>query len=98
MLESKEESRSCMKRMNSNGEITEAWGTPSLIQLTLERKRSTLTVIDLTERKLAIHLIRLWWRPNSYSLVRCFFQSLSKVFSISKEITLLSPYDSRAEY
>ena len=57
MLEDVEVSRSLMKRMMSTGEITEPWGIPALIECRLERKPSTLTAIDLSERKLPVHLI-----------------------------------------
>ena len=33
-------------------EMTEPWGTPALMECRLERKPSTLTAIDLSERKL----------------------------------------------
>ena len=39
-------------------EITEPWGAPALIEFRLERKPSTLTAIDLSERP-ANHLIRV---------------------------------------
>ena len=58
MLENVEVSRSLMKRMNSTREMTEPWGTPALIEGKLERKPSTLTAIDLSERKLPIQLMR----------------------------------------
>ena len=48
-----------MKRMKSTGEITEPWGTPAMIECKLERKPSTLMAIDLSERKLPIHLMRV---------------------------------------
>ena len=64
MLEDLEVSRSFMKRMKSTGEMTEPWGTPALLECRLE-KLSTLTAIDLSERKLPIHLMRVWWRPKS---------------------------------
>ena len=44
------EKRSSMKRMESTGEMTEAWGTPALIECRLEWKLSTLTAIDLAEK------------------------------------------------
>ena len=50
MLEDLEVSRSLMKRMKSKGEMTEPWGTPALIECRLERKPSTLTAIDISER------------------------------------------------
>ena len=59
MLEDVEVSRSLMKRMNSTGEMTEPWGTPALIECRLERKPPNLTAIDLSERKLPIHLMRV---------------------------------------
>ena len=52
-----EVSKSVMKRMKSTGEMTEPWGTPALMEFRLERKPSTLTAIDLSERKLPIHLM-----------------------------------------
>ena len=60
MLEDVEVSRSFMKRMKSTGEMTEPWGTPAFIECRLERKTSTLTSIDLSERKLPIQLIYLY--------------------------------------
>ena len=54
MLEDVEVSRSLMKRMKSTGKMTEPWGTPALMKRRLERKLSTLTAIDLLERKLPI--------------------------------------------
>ena len=57
MLEDVEISRSLMERMKSTGEMTEPWGTPGLIDCRLERKPSTLMAIDLSERKLPIHLM-----------------------------------------
>ena len=59
MIEDVEVSRSLMKRMKSTGEMTEPWGTPALIECRLERKPSTLTAIDLSERKLPINLMRV---------------------------------------
>ena len=59
MLEDVEVSRSFMKRMKSTGEMTESWGTPALMECRLERKLSTLTAIELSERKLSIHLKRV---------------------------------------
>ena len=59
MLEDVEVSRSLMKRMKSTGEMTDPWDTPALIESILERKPSTLTAIDLSERKLPIHLMRV---------------------------------------
>ena len=59
MLEDVEVSRSFMKRMKSAGEMTDLWGTPALIERKLERKPSTLTAIDQSERKLSIHLMRV---------------------------------------
>ena len=50
---------SLMKRKKSTGEMTEPWRTPALIECRLERKPSTLTAIDLSERKLPIHLMRV---------------------------------------
>ena len=98
MLEDIEVSRSLMKRMKSTGEMTEPWGTPALIECRLKRKQSTLTAIYLSERKLPIHLMRVRWRPNMGSLARrplC--QTQSKALEKPREITLLSPQDSRAE-
>ena len=98
MLEDVEVSRSLMKRMKSTWEMTEPWGSPALIECRLERKPSTLTAIDLSGRKLPIHLMRVWWRPNVKCLARrplC--QTQSKALEISREIALLSPQDSRAE-
>ena len=60
MLEDVEVTRSFIKSMKSTGEITEPWGTPSLMECRLERKPSTLTAIDLSERNLAIQLMRLF--------------------------------------
>ena len=57
MLEDLEVSRSLMKRMKSTGEMTEPWSTPALIECRLERKPSTLTAIDLSERKLPMQLM-----------------------------------------
>ena len=79
-----------MKRMKSTGEITEPWGTPASIECILERKPSTLTASDLSERKLPIYLMRVRWRPNIGSLARrplC--QTRSKALEILREITLL---------
>ena len=91
MLEDVEVSRSLMKRMKSTGEITEPWVTPALIDCRLERKPSNLTAIDLSERKLPIHLIRVWRRPNIGSLAkRPLYQTRSKALQISREITLHS--------
>ena len=59
MLEDVEVSRPFMKRIKSTGEMTEPLGTPALIECRLERKPSTLTAIDLPERKLPIHLMSL---------------------------------------
>ena len=59
MLEEVEVIRSFMKRMKSTGEITEPWGTPALMECRLERKPSTLTAIDLSERKLPIQVMSL---------------------------------------
>ena len=59
MLEDVEASRSFMKRMKSTGEITEPWGIPALMECRLKRKPSTLTAIDLSERKLPIQLMRV---------------------------------------
>ena len=59
MLEDVEVNRSLMKRMKSTGEMTEPWGTPALIECRLERKPSTLTAIDLSERQLPIQLMRM---------------------------------------
>ena len=59
MLVDVEESRSFMNRIKSKGEITEPRGTPVLIECRSERKPSTLTAIDLSERKLPIHLMRV---------------------------------------
>ena len=59
MLEDVEVSRSWMKRRMSTGGMTEPWGTPALIECRLERKPSTLTAIDLSERKLPINLMRV---------------------------------------
>ena len=39
MLEDVEVSRSFMKRMKSQGEMTEPWGTPAFIECRLERNR-----------------------------------------------------------
>ena len=59
MLEEVEVSRSFMKTMKSTGEMTEPWGTQALMECRLERKPSTLTEIDLSERKLQIYLTRV---------------------------------------
>ena len=59
MLEDVEVSRSFMKRMKSIAEITEPWATPALMECRLERKTSTLTAIDVSERKLPIQLMRV---------------------------------------
>ena len=89
MLEGVEVSRSLMKRMKrmkSTGEMTEPLGTPAFIECRLERKPSTLTAIDLSERKLPIHLMRVRWRPNIGSLARrplC--QTRSKALGISRD-------------
>ena len=64
MLVDAEESRSLMKIMKNIGEMTEPWGTPALIERILERKPPTLMAIDLSERKLSIHLLRVWWRQK----------------------------------
>ena len=48
-----------MKRMKSTGEVTEPWGIPELMECSLERKPSTLTAIDLSERELPIQLMRV---------------------------------------
>ena len=98
MLKEKEESRCFMKRLKSTGEMTEPCGTPVLTECRLERKPSTLTAIDLSERKLPIQLMRVLLRPNVGSLARRLLrQTRSKALEISREITLLSPLDSRAE-
>ena len=57
MLEDVEVRRSLMKRMKSTGEMTKPWGTPAWIECRLGRKPSTLTAIDLSERKLPIQLM-----------------------------------------
>ena len=36
-----------------------AWGTPALMECRLKSKPSTQTAIDLSERKLPIHLMRV---------------------------------------
>ena len=59
MLEDVEVSRSFMKRIKSTGDMTEPWGTLALIECRLERKPSTLTAINLSERKLPIQIMRL---------------------------------------
>ena len=59
MLEDVEVSRSFIKRMKSTGEMKELWGTPALMECRLEKKPSTLTAIDLSERKLPIQLMRV---------------------------------------
>ena len=59
MLEDVELSRSLMKMMKSIGEMTEPWGAPELIEYRLVKKPSTLTAINLSERKLPIHLMRV---------------------------------------
>ena len=59
MLEDVEQSRSFMKRTKRTGEMTEPCGTPELMECRLERKPSTLTAIDLSERKLPVHLMRV---------------------------------------
>ena len=59
MLEDVEVSRSFMKRMKSTKEITEPWGTPASMECRLEKKPSTLTAIDLSERKLPIQIMRV---------------------------------------
>ena len=59
MLEDVKVSRSLMKRMKSTGEMTEPWGTPALIECRLKKRLSTLTAINLSERKLSIRLIRV---------------------------------------
>ena len=59
MLEDVELSSSFMKRMKSIRDITEPLGTPALMECRLERKPSTLTAIDLSERKLPIQLMRV---------------------------------------
>ena len=59
MLKDVKVSASVMKRMKSTGEMTEPWGTPELIECRLEGKPSTLTAIDLSERKLPIRLMRV---------------------------------------
>ena len=51
MLEDIEASRSFIKRMKNTGEKTEPWDTPALIECMSERKPSTPTAIDLSERK-----------------------------------------------
>ena len=56
MQEGVEVGRSVMKRMKSTGQMTEPWGTPAWMVCMLERKPSTLTVIDLSDWKLPIHL------------------------------------------
>ena len=80
------------KSMNKKDEMTESRGTPELIQLRSERKPSTLHATDLSERQLAIHLMRLLCRPNICRLARrplC--ETRSKALEISRETTLLSP-------
>ena len=62
----------------------------SLIECRLEKKPSTLTAIDLSERKLPIHLIRVWWRPNMGILARgplC--QTWSKALEISRLLPIV---------
>ena len=54
MLEDVEVSRSFMNRMKSTREMVEPGGTPALIECRLERKPSTLTAVELSERKLPI--------------------------------------------
>ena len=70
MPEDVEVSRSFMKRMKITREMTEPWGTPEWKECKLERKPSTLTAIDLSERRLPINLMRVQWRPNIGSLAR----------------------------
>ena len=89
MLEDVEVNRLFMKRMKSTGEMTEPWGTQALMECRLKRKPSTLAEIDLSERKLPIQLGSFARRPLC--------QTQSKALEISREITLLSPLDSRAE-
>ena len=50
MLEDVEDSRSCMKRMKSTGEMTEPWGTPTLMECRLERKPSTSMAINPSDQ------------------------------------------------
>ena len=57
MLEDVEVGRSVMKRMKSTGQMTEPWGTLALMVCRLERMPFTLTAIDLSERKLPIHIM-----------------------------------------
>ena len=60
MLDDIELNMSFMKRMAlGTGEMTEPWGTPALMECRLVRKLSTMTAIDLSERKLPIQLMRV---------------------------------------
>ena len=55
-----------MKRMKSTGgEATEPWGTPVLIECSLEKKQLTLMAISLSGRKLPSDLTTAWWRQKS---------------------------------
>ena len=59
MLEDVEVSGSLIQRIKSTEEMKEPCGTKALIECRLEWKPSTLTAIDLSERKLSIHLMRV---------------------------------------
>ena len=63
MLEDIKVSRPLMKRIKSTREMTEPWGAPALVECRSERKPSTLTAINLSQRQLAIHSIVLMEEP-----------------------------------
>ena len=74
-----------LKRMKSTGDMTEPCGAPALIEYRLVRK-------------IPINLTRVRWKQNIVSLARITLcQMQSKALEISREITLLSPHDSREE-
>ena len=70
MLENVEDSRSFLKRIKSTGWMIEPWGTPELIEYGLERRLSTLMVIDPSERRLPINLTRVVRRRPASAVLR----------------------------
>ena len=90
MLEDVKESKSFMKKISIRGEIIELWGTPELIECGIERKPSILILIDLSDRKLATHVMRMWWRPYIGSLARRLLcQTRSKALEIYMQVVCL---------
>ena len=53
---------------------------------------STLTVIGLTDRKLAIHLKRVWWRPNIVCINEKAFvpDAMKKIGNIKRDHSTLT--------